>query len=321
MTRPTIIPKLLLGALVVACLPRFPDGDRGTQCWTDRVIEQASCIRIASWCLEGSRDEDEASDCISALSRCELAARDTAIQCERHTGCLAALEACEHDCDFWLDGSSGCYAECQGELELCAPWLDLDCERRCDDAQLECLSSATFAFYEVACDRERTDCVLECYGRDPAEGGPAGTCEAGRFTCDDDRITACVDGNRVEAYECRDVCAVVGSEPTGCRNDDCQCLGQPGSTDACELGVSVFCLCAASFGVPCTPSDTTALLADCNGGASDIPFACYAQYASDVPGVCEVIVDICDCPWTNDGACDEPEGTGACAEGSDPGDC
>ena len=28
-----------------------------------------------------------------------------------------------------------------------------------------------------------------------------------------------------------------------------------------------------------------------------------------------------DCAYTNDGQCDEPEGTGACADGSDVADC
>jgi hypothetical protein len=27
------------------------------------------------------------------------------------------------------------------------------------------------------------------------------------------------------------------------------------------------------------------------------------------------------CEWTNDGECDEPEGTGLCAEGTDAADC
>ena len=53
------------------------------------------------------------------------------------------------------------------------------------------------------------------------------------------------------------------------------------------------------------------------------PFECYAGFIDDVPEACDVLFlgELCSCPYTGDGECDEPEGTGICPEGTDPGDC
>jgi hypothetical protein len=320
--RPTIVPKLLLGVLVAACLPRFPEGERGVQCWTDRAVDRSSCYRTALWCLDGAEDAPEAEACISMLERCEAASVALAVQCERRTGCIAAQEACEDACTSEL--SQACFDECRVDFELCAPWSELDCERECQEPLGECLSTATHLFHEAACDREHLDCVLECYDRSPDEGAEQGTCDPGRYTCDDERITACVDGNAVRGYSCDEVCQALGSESLGCRDDDCECLGQSSPGTLCEQAVAVVCTCSVEIdGVACSPDDTAQLVQQCEDGSGSLVFECYADFIDDVPEACELLFfgGACECPWANDGECDEPEGTGVCPEGTDPGDC
>jgi hypothetical protein len=320
--RHTIVTKVLLGALLVACLPRFPDGERGVQCWTDRAADRTTCTRTALWCLEDAKDASEADECLSELERCAVASDLLAEQCERRTGCLAAQAACEDACGNEFEVSPGCISDCGIELELCAPWLDLDCERECQEPLYECLTTATHAFHEAACDREHLDCVLDCYDRAPQDGAAQGSCDPGRYTCDDDRITACVDGYDVERYECNEVCASLGSQSTGCNDGECSCLGQPTAGTVCERAASVICVCSAELdGIPCSADDTAQLVQQCEDGLG--AFECYAEFIDDVPEVCELLFlgDLCTCPWTDDGECDEPEGTGICPEGTDPGDC
>lgn len=57
---------------------------------------------------------------------------------------------------------------------------------------------------------------------------------------------------------------------------------------------------------------------------------CFGGYCSDysytnvrvIEGTCEDYMPSGgSCEWTNDGECDEPEGTGLCPEGSDVADC
>lgn len=323
--RPTIVPKLLLGVLVAACLPRFPEGERGVQCWTDRAADQATCLRNAQWCIEDAGndfDDGEIDDCLAELARCDAASTQLAAQCERRTGCIAASAACEDACLASFEGSPGCFEDCTVELELCADWLDLDCERHCEEPYFECLTDATHLYHEVACDREHLDCILECYDRDPSEGAAQGECDPGRFTCDDDRVTACVDGTRVERFECTEVCADLGTQSTGCSEGDCACLGLPGGGSTCELGTSVFCACSAALGgVECSADDIAFLEQQCIDGVGGIPFECYAAFNGDVPEACDLLGEACSCPFTGDGECDEPEGTGICPEGSDPSDC
>jgi hypothetical protein len=319
--RHTIVTRVLLGALLVACLPRFPDGERGVQCWTDRAIDESACVRTALWCLERADDEDEAEDCLAEVARCEAASDELAEQCERRSGCIAANAACEDECNAAFEPSSSCFEACRLDLELCAPWLELDCERRCEPPLFECLTTVTHTFHEAACDREHLDCVLECYDRDPDEGAAQGSCDPGRYTCSNDRITACVDGTTLEGYACDEICAAMGSQSTGCRDDDCSCLGQPSGGTTCERGASVFCSCSTAIGgVSCTPDDTALLLQQCEDGVG-LPLTCYADFIDDVPEVCDFLGEACSCPWAGDGECDEPKGTGVCPEGSDPGDC
>lgn len=319
--RSTNLTKALVVLLLGACLPRFPEGERGVQCWTDLAADRTTCARTAAWCIEDAKDGSESDRCFSELARCEGASDQRAEQCERRSGCLAAYEACTDACGSEFEASPGCFDECQLELELCASWLELDCERECEEPFFECLSTATHTFHQAACDRERLDCVLECYGRSPDEGATQGTCDPGRYTCNDDRITACVDGYGVRGYDCDEVCAALNSQSMGCSDGECSCLGQPTGGTLCERAVSVICVCSAELeGIPCSADDTAQLLEQCELGVA-FPFECYAELIDDVPEGCWYVSDTCSCPWVGDGECDEPEGTGACPEGSDPGDC
>jgi hypothetical protein len=325
--RHSIVTKVLFGALLVACLPRFPEGERGVQCWTDLNIAQSECVRTAAWCLDdiepamdGTVDQNEIEECFTALARCELSTAQTAEQCERRTGCIAARTACVEQCSAGVDPSSGCYDVCDLELELCAPWLDRDCERRCEEPFGECLTTAAQTYQEAACGRELLDCVLECYDLDPEEAVEQGECDPGRFTCEDGRIEACVDGNEVREYSCDELCFALGDVSGGCRDGDCSCQGLPLAGTPCERGTTVFCTCSAVMGTPCSPDDEAIILQQCIDGVG-IPLECFGDYIEDVPEACDFVFDACTCPWTGDGECDEPEGTGLCADGTDPGDC
>jgi hypothetical protein len=316
----SIVTKVLLGSLLVACLPRFPEGERGVQCWTDRAIDQTECNRVALWCLERAVDEAEAEECFTEAARCEATSEQRVEQCEQRSGCIATRNACEDECRSTESFALECLDDCETDFLLCAPSLELVCERQCEDPLIECLSGATQIYHQPQCDREHLDCLLTCYDRDPNDGGTQGACDAGRFRCDDGRIEACVNGNATREYSCDQICAEQGRESNGCSDDDCSCQGMPGGDTTCERGTTVFCDCAEEFGVPCSSDDAEVILLQCVEGVG-LPIECFASFFDDFSINCEVAFNTCECPYTNDGECDEPEGTAACPEGTDVDDC
>ncbi len=110
----------------------------------------------------------------------------------------------------------------------------------------------------------------------------------------------------------------------------------PGTTDAatssgstqgrsCEVGTEG-CACGQDFGcgpdlrcelntcVPCPQGDLTCHCVDgdgADGGTCSEGLLCVAGLCADVP----------PCPFVGNGICDEPQGSGACFEGSDTDDC
>ncbi len=74
---------------------------------------------------------------------------------------------------------------------------------------------------------------------------------------------------------------------------------------ACELNTCVACE-AGTFACPCMPPENEGEPGICGSG-----LFCVAGLCATAPA----------CPWRNNGECDEPRGTGACYEGTDPEDC
>lgn len=162
-----VVAGVALGVLAGACLPTANDGERGAQCWTEQASRQHGCNVDAIRCI----DDTEAGDfdaffvCTDEADRCSATVTDNAEQCERRTGCIAALSGCLVECDRLLDQLqfAQCQQTCDIDFERCSPWYEPGCEQRCLNEATECVADSLDADDTIDCEDDRLGCVLECY--------------------------------------------------------------------------------------------------------------------------------------------------------------
>lgn len=101
----------------------------------------------------------------------------------------------------------------------------------------------------------------------------------------------------------------------------------------CSSAIDVLSQCVRPYSNDCAGAEAACsdeangLVEACSDGGDECPFTNDGQ--CDEPeglGLCPEGSDVNDCasgacPFTNDGECDEPEGLGLCPEGSDAADC
>jgi hypothetical protein len=316
----------LLGSWLAACLPDMPDGERSTQCWTNHSIARSECDQALIWCLADATHVDDTDECFADADRCYVQAFEKVKQCERRFGCFEDWDACDEECQLVADGlAGGCQRECQLELELCAPWLALDCEQACSEDRSRCSDGARFPYELVRCEGAQIDCILGCYGRDSADDREDGDdCDPGETTCSLNQLRACEDGRFSRSYSCGDICRAGALDSAGCDDHTCRCIEPPGGTpvsdQTCDLGATAYCFCSELAGMPCNEDDQFYYYQYCLQQPTT-PYECMASYVVDGTIDCEAATAACICSSANNGVCDEPEGTGSCSEGSDINDC
>ncbi len=156
----------LLGAVLGACLPSMPAGERGVQCWTDRAADLSQCNLNFIGCIDAA-DPDDVEDFVSCNDAAERCIADTnyqAEQCDSRAGCVAQQRTCQDDCDLVAeDLRFSCQDRCVVEFERCAPWYERTCEIDCGRTAAICRVDAFAAYQAVRCEDERLECVLDCY--------------------------------------------------------------------------------------------------------------------------------------------------------------
>jgi hypothetical protein len=118
-----------------------------------------------------------------------------------------------------------------------------------------------------------------------------------------------------------------------------ECLSDCGTIyavgGACTAAMDVLAQCVRAYPNDCAAAEAScsdeanALVVACSGGSEECPYT--NDGMCDEPeglGLCPEGTDVNDCagggggcPFTEDGECDEPEGLGLCPEGSDAVDC
>lgn len=310
----------MLALASVACM--VPDTDTKNRCrdtddcLDDRLCSRGVCVQPQEACSVLCLEVCESS------SPCDgEASTDCAAACSQPVGALAELPDDPQTCavaqvEDWVSecddtGSTSC---------------DARCTRFCEQSR-ECSSS-------LVPDRCETRC-LEFL--DPCSVDDDPSCEA------IDPVLVCLEKriNFGASYDCeRPVCR----DHLDCdATQDCvhaRCFARCSTGDECE---SRWCVqdqfCSAVVGTACDPSGD--VLGDCGsvGACLEVDYR-----GQNVPGYCSAPCDanvacpegfrcrggqchrcaegeICPCPFVDDAECDEPEGTGLCAEGTDPLDC
>jgi hypothetical protein len=102
----------------------------------------------------------------------------------------------------------------------------------------------------------------------------------------------------------------------------------------CRTAMDTLAQCVRTYSNDCAAAETscsdeaTVLITACEGGGGECPYTDDGE--CDEPeglGFCPEGTDVNDCsgggtcPYTEDGDCDEPEGLGLCPEGTDQVDC
>jgi hypothetical protein len=152
------------------------------------------------------------------------------------------------------------------------------------------------------------------------------------FACDDSH-DVCVPGATLACACPGGSSGVQSCNPAGSGFDYCECGtggsggGSGGESSTCgnycfsssDCGPGEGCLFSDSTGNTCLPYECE----DCGnmgyGSCTYFTLTCEFSHCSD--GESDGGSGGSECAWTNDNVCDEPEGTGACAEGSDVDDC
>ena len=134
-------------------------------------------------------------------------------------------------------------------------------------------------------------------------------------------------------------CASFCSWNAGCGEDadgtcTAECNEVYASGEMCRASIDQLSSCvranpACDAATSACSAETNAILTNCDGGGGDCAFTNDGD--CDEPegtGICAEGTDVVDCAtvsptcaYTNNGSCDEPEGTGLCAEGTDVIDC
>ena len=301
-----------------ACFPvTNSDATRSATCvpWTGKRLAGEPCQRI----------EDCAAGHVCGAGRsCERLCEDDA-QCE-HGKCLPVelsgggdLKACYRSCD--RSDAASCNAEsrcarfddrfraqgdfCIAPIQPCFP-----SDGVCDEAKgsgvcaehsdpIDCCepswpgAECNLTLQCGCAAKPGTSCALSMLpnGSSNATCAPAGATPLDHI-CARDRD--CIAGAGCFGNVCRAFCSV---------DADCAGGGRCVSSPRSDLGMTLKnCLgpCDPASNVPCGPHTT------CQPGAA----------ASG----CILVPLNADCP-TNNGSCDEPEGTGLCVQGSDVADC
>jgi hypothetical protein len=131
-----------------------------------------------------------------------------------------------------------------------------------------------------------------------------------------------VSGCTTDEGMCEDICATVDDcDGANVDIDDCvaECVDDADNADdRCYESYELAAECASEVELDCDDARD-----DCDDEIEDFADDCdddFEDTFEEMPGF-GVTPPTGSCPFTNDGECDEPEGTGICAEGTDVNDC
>jgi hypothetical protein len=231
----------------------------------------------------------------------------------------ASVRACKRGCDFATQQPCGQGAQCAhfgGDAELAgdycvAPAATCAADGRCDEpawGTRRCVAGSDAA--DCACTPRvpgaSCDLIARC-GCAPGSHCVLVDVQESRATlgCITDRAPSREPGAACNAeaecpagYSCwRGLCEKYCVSAADCTGGDCMALRNPNAVS----GVSV-CSVACDF--------------EADGGCA---LGTRCARAPDGQSYC--LVPRAPCPFTNDGVCDEPQGTRVCAKGSDTADC